>query len=245
MALPNKLHDRHLAPESLTQKLDEAHSSALNDLPVSVFVHEARNALHLMASLVEIMKHELCGKENGDGVLVGSLGHLNAEIQDLVQLVTRFQANKLFCLNCEATNLSAVVLECLKRIDAFIVQRRIQIQYETECDLPLIMADRAKLREVLLNICRNAAEAMPSGGTIGIKIQSREGRVFLDIADTGTGIPKHINILQPFVSTKGSGRGLGLAIVRWIVFAHRGTLTYDSDPGEGTVFHLSFPTHQP
>jgi len=103
------------------------------------------------------------------------------------------------------------------------------------------MGDQEKLAQALLNLCKNAIEAMPQGGTLIISGSRAESSVSLAISDTGMGIPKELNILEPFTTTKESGTGLGLAIVQQIISAHGGTLTYTSAPGEGTTFTIVLP----
>ena len=84
-------------------------------------------------------------------------------------------------------------------------------------------------------------EAMPGGGKIKIAGSATSDMVTIEIADTGTGIPADIDIFQPFATTKNQGTGLGLVIVRQIVTAHHGTISYSSEPGKGTVFVISLP----
>src|SRR5436309_15990587 len=112
-------------------------------------------------------------------------------------------------------------------------------------DLPLITADHEKLKQVLLNLCKNAAEAMPQGGTLTVRAHNSGDWVRLEVSDTGVGIPAGVDIFEPFTTTKPQGSGLGLTIVRQIVAAHRGTLTYHSVPGQGTTFTLVLPISQP
>ena len=92
----------------------------------------------------------------------------------------------------------------------------------------------------------NAVEAMPDGGTLTVKMRSDDEALELSVRDTGVGIPEEIrpHIFEPFVSTKWDtkGVGLGLAIVRAIVRAHRGTVdVVESTPGKGSVFRISLP----
>jgi len=68
--------------------------------------------------------------------------------------------------------------------------------------------------------------------------------VHLEVSDTGIGIPAGVDIFEPFTTTKSQGTGLGLTVVRQIVSAHKGTLTYHSIPGEGTTFTLMLPVSQ-
>jgi signal transduction histidine kinase len=111
-------------------------------------------------------------------------------------------------------------------------------------DLPLIMADANKLKQVVLNLCKNAVEAMPAGGTLTLRGSSSEDNVILEITDTGVGIPSNVDIFTPFTTTKTSGTGLGLMIVRQIISMHKGQLTYSRENGTQTVFRLILPRIQ-
>jgi signal transduction histidine kinase len=121
------------------------------------------------------------------------------------------------------------------------VERKIVVEQQLAADPPLIHGDRDKLQQVLLNLCKNAVEAMPGGGTLTVRVRNSGTQVFLEVTDTGVGIPYGVNILEPFVTTKAEGTGLGLPIVRQIVSAHGGTLDYTSSPGQGTTFIVALP----
>ena len=84
-------------------------------------------------------------------------------------------------------------------------------------------------------------EAMPSGGTLALRGYAGEEWLCLDIADTGDGVPEAMRSLNRPSTNKPQGSGLGLAIVREIVKQHKGTVSYTSQPGKGTTFHLKFP----
>ena len=104
-----------------------------------------------------------------------------------------------------------------------------------------MLGDGDRLKQVLLNLCKNAVEAMPQGGVLTVRGYTTGDRVVLEVKDTGRGIPEGIDIFEPFMSTKSEGTGLGLAIVQQIVTNHQGALTYTSAPGQGTIFTLVFP----
>jgi PAS domain S-box-containing protein len=127
-------------------------------------------------------------------------------------------------------------------------------------DLWLVNGDPTQLNQVLLNLCVNARDAMPGGGTLRIALQNREidmqfavmngggeaGRyVVIEVADTGTGIPREIidRIFEPFFTTKelGNGTGLGLSTVMGIVRTHGGFVNVQSQPGKGSVFTVHLP----
>jgi two-component system, NtrC family, sensor kinase len=114
-------------------------------------------------------------------------------------------------------------------------------------DTPPALADEAQLRQVLLNLLRNAREAMPSGGTLTVSTRGVEdgGKAWVEVAfrDTGHGMSEEVRqrIFEPFFSTKSQGTGLGLAVSQQILQAHGGSLTCLSSPGEGTTFVLRLP----
>ena len=84
---------------------------------------------------------------------------------------------------------------------------------------------------------------MPEGGTLTLRLYASDGKVILEVCDTGIGVPEGLNLLEPFATTKPLGSGLGLVIVRQIVACHHGELSYVSAPGKGTSFSLGLPAH--
>jgi signal transduction histidine kinase len=99
--------------------------------------------------------------------------------------------------------------------------------------------DGDKIKQALLNIVKNAGEAMPQGGKIRINGFTTKDSVIVEVTDTGEGIPLDIDAFEPFVTTKKQGTGVGLVIVRQIVTAHGGKISYRSKPGEGTTFRVA------
>jgi signal transduction histidine kinase len=101
--------------------------------------------------------------------------------------------------------------------------------------------DGDKIKQALLNLIKNAAEAMPQGGRITIDADYANDTVVLEITDTGQGIPLDIDAFEPFVTTKKEGTGIGLVIVRQILTAHEGRISYRSTPGKETTFRVELP----
>ncbi|HEY3898882.1 MAG TPA: ATP-binding protein [Chthoniobacter sp.] len=142
--------------------------------------------------------------------------------------------------------------------------RSLKIQVNAPKNLAPILGSGAQLHRALLNLCVNARDAMPDGGTLTIRAANvgfdgsqtdlprtaRGGRyVLFEVSDTGTGIPEAIleKIFDPFFTTKGPGKGtgLGLASVRSIVENHAGLLSVQTEPGKGTTFHILIPASEP
>ena len=109
---------------------------------------------------------------------------------------------------------------------------------------PTVVAlDPDKMRRVFSNIINNAVEAMPNGGTLSVAVRDSPGRVEIEIADTGEGIPDSVvdRIFELFVSTKSNGTGLGLAICKRMVEAQGGEITFKTEKGKGTSFAIALP----
>jgi two-component system NtrC family sensor kinase len=100
------------------------------------------------------------------------------------------------------------------------------------------------VKQVLLNLCLNAQEAMPQGGEITIRTsQSGDRWARVEVSDTGPGLAPEVaeHVFEPYFSTKPRGTGLGLALTRRIVRAHEGTIVAASHPGTGTTFAITLP----
>jgi hypothetical protein len=126
--------------------------------------------------------------------------------------------------------------------------RRVALERRIEPGLPPVAGNRGRLQQVLMNLLLNAVDAMPQGGTVTVAASAGSGRVRIVVSDTGVGIPpEHLEkIYDPFFTTKprGQGTGLGLSVSYGIVKEHAGTLTAESNPGEGSRFTVSLPVSE-
>jgi CheY-like chemotaxis protein/two-component sensor histidine kinase len=114
-------------------------------------------------------------------------------------------------------------------------------------DVPVILGDAAGIREMLTNLIFNAVDAMPEGGTIAMQARVDGDDVVLAVSDTGVGMTEEVRrrCLEPFFSTKDQhGTGLGLALVHATVQRHRGSLSVQSAPSQGTTFHIRLPINR-
>jgi len=142
-------------------------------------------------------------------------------------------------------DMNQVVEDVLALVRNQTVFRRIRITYALDPELPRVMADADQMRQVVLNIVLNAAEAMGDGGELRLSSSSGPSSQSIDVvvADTGPGIPDDVRarIFEPFFTTKRTGTGLGLAVAYGIVERHHGELLIDSVRGRGTTFTIRLP----
>ncbi|MEP7355889.1 MAG: ATP-binding protein [Anaerolineales bacterium] len=139
--------------------------------------------------------------------------------------------------------------QALELMHYHLSQRQISLEREFDPQAPPVLADRHQLRQVFLNLLTNAADSMPQGGRLTVRVlgggPAEPGAIVVEVADTGAGIsPEHLaRVWEPFFTTKaeGKGTGLGLSICRHILTEHGGTIELDSQPGQGTVARVRLP----
>jgi two-component system sensor kinase FixL len=225
----------------LQERLLERERLAMVGTTAAKLVHEIGNPLNSMSVAIQLLQRRL-GKYEFDDSVQASFRSLSAQIARLANLLQEFRAlSRRQELVLRPTDLRSIVEEVLEAEGPMYRERRVAVEQHFAADLPILQGDQDKLKQVVLNLCKNAIEAMPGGGTLTVRVCPNGEHVALEIADTGVGIPYGVNILEPFVTTKAEGTGLGLPIVRQIVNAHGGTLNYSSKPGQGTTFEIMFP----
>jgi len=116
----------------------------------------------------------------------------------------------------------------------------VETKLQLGADAGQVPADPDQLRRALRNLVLNALDAMPQGGALTVRTSRHDGKVALEVSDTGEGLtPEECDrLFTPYYTTKQHGTGLGLAIVQSVVSDHRGTITVHSEPGQGTTFRI-------
>ena len=141
----------------------------------------------------------------------------------------------------EATDTGMYLKTVLSSVKPTLDYLDIRLVTDIPNDLPTLMLDRIQIRQMLLNLLKNAWEAVPvPGGQISVTAFTEKSGICINIQDNGCGISKEqlASIFQPFFTTKENGTGLGLAISRQVAEAHHGSISIESTPGQGTVFHI-------
>lgn len=232
---------------ALTQQLWQTTKLAtMGELAASV-AHELNNPLTTINLHLESLIEELPATgENGRQVRI-----IDQEVDRMAKLV----ANLLQFSRTREQQISSFdveeELEKTVEIIQYVFRKSgIAVKKKFAADLPLIQADRQKLRQLFLNLIMNSCDATPPGGTITLrtgraKVDVEQQGIFIEVTDSGMGIaPENLaRIMEPFFTTKpeGKGTGLGLAISRRIVQEHRGLIEFVSSLGVGTTVRLTFP----
>ena len=141
--------------------------------------------------------------------------------------------------------LDEVIENSLEMFRERLSNHRVQVSTHIDPGCPSVVADSDQMNQVLINLIMNAVHAMPQGGTLRLGIGRERDMVKLTISDTGHGIPKEVvqKIFDPFFTTKefGKGTGLGLTVVKGILDEHQGSITVESEEGNGTTFTILLP----
>jgi signal transduction histidine kinase/PAS domain-containing protein len=140
-----------------------------------------------------------------------------------------------------------IVREILNQQSPEMKRQGITLQADIAQDLPDVHVDSEKLKQVILNLLRNASQAISGDGVIHVSLQGQETGLSLTIKDSGQGMTDRLlkKIFSPFFTTKSDGTGLGLALSRKLVEDHGGHLKAQSEPGQGSSFTISLPYQLP
>jgi len=169
------------------------------------------------------------------------------EISRLDYIITQFlEAIRPNPPQLKPAALNEVVLKTLELLRPELDNRGVTVKTKLARQLPVAAIDPAQIQQVLVNLIKNALQAMTKGGTLTLQTGEGADGVWFSVADTGGGIPKEqLNrIFEPFYTTKKKGSGLGLMIVQRIVRAHDGRIELESEVGRGTIFRVWLPLHE-
>ena len=169
------------------------------------------------------------------------------EINRLDYIITQFlQAIRPSMPQLKPASLNDVVQKTLDLLQPETENRGLNVRTRLARQLPVTPIDPTQIQQVLVNLIKNALQAMTRGGTLTLQTGEGSDGVWVSVADTGGGIPQEqINrIFEPFYTTKKKGTGLGLMIVQRIVRAHGGRIELESQVGRGTTFRIWLPLHE-
>lgn len=224
--------------------------SSLGKLSATV-AHELNNPLTGMLMYARLVRRELAQQPLGENVREELSRYLSLMEKECLRCGAIVQNLLLFARHKgavkAATDLNEVVDQALMLVRHHLTISGISLNSSLLEGNSEIIADASQLRQALVALFVNAVEAMPGqeGGELTVSLRGTPDEVFIDVGDTGVGIPSEVlpQIFEPFFSTKDkeSGVGLGLAVVYGIIERHGGRIEVESRVGRGTTFHLRLP----
>jgi len=203
--------------------------------------HEVRNPLNSIRLNVEMLEEDV-NQAVPDALPM--LTSVKREVDRLTDITEQYlRLVRLPEPKPEATDLAEFVRELASFLKPEMDRSQVKLELEFAPELGRTAVDRGQLRQALLNLCRNAREAMPDGGTIHIRAQPKDDGVELAVSDTGSGIPEseREKIFELFYTTKQHGTGIGLPLCQQIVAAHGGRIRCTHAEGGGTRFEIWLP----
>jgi len=223
---------------------------------IGTITHELRSPFVLVDLALQLIERhglENMLPEQRDQIkqLSESLASLRHMIDNLISFASL--VSKQRPLQLEKVNLGEIVHDAVKTLEVMATARRVSISVVQVEGLPAIRADRERLSDAVYHLVHNGIKFNRSGGTVGVRCDHRDGRVMIEVADTGRGIPAEkldslgdafTQLVDPM--KRGiEGIGLGLALVKYIVQAHGGELTIESELGVGSTFTMVLPIGGP
>jgi len=226
------------------ETIESERFSALTLLAAGV-AHEVGNPLNSLDIHLQLMQRRIkklpakTRLECGDSIQIA-----RQEVARLDHTITQFlRAIRPQPLTMRLENANVVVEESVAFLDAELKDRDILVELELDRSLPPIEMDRDQIKQACYNVIRNALQAMKSGGILRICSGADETHQFISFSDTGGGIsPENISrVFEPYFTTKSTGSGLGLLIVRRIVRAHGGEVIIESERNRGLTLTIRLP----
>ncbi len=243
----NDLREKSNELHSTTQQLwQSAKLASVGELAAGI-AHEINNPLGTVSLRIESL---LAQTEHNDPRR-RMLEIIDQEVERMASLVSNLlQFSRQGNDQVSSVDLREEIIRTIELTEYHMRKKGVTIHLDFAEEIPIIYADRQKLRQVFLNLFTNAADAMPYGGKLTPKIRTKldptgKRMVVIEVSDTGHGIAKdHLHkVTDPFFTTKedGKGTGLGLAICKRIIQDHHGFLEIESEEGQGTTVRLVLP----
>ena len=226
----------------LEQSVIKAEKLAILGQLAAGAVHEIKNPLTTINGFLQLLQKDLKGtpKEEYLRIILDELKHVNRLISDFLQLAKPGYSKRGHC------SINKLIKEVFMLAESEASISNFNINLNTAKDIPQILADGEQLKQVFLNIIRNAFEALSNGGELFLQTSwDRDERsIRVIFKDTGTGMDNQTiaTMFDPFFTTKDSGTGLGMFISKKIIDNHGGSIEVESKQGRGTTVTVLLPT---
>jgi two-component system, sporulation sensor kinase E len=226
------------------QTIESERLNALRLLAAGV-AHEVGNPLNSLHIHLQLMERSVQKLRDGEKAeLEQSIEVARSEVNRLDSIVTQFlKAIRPSRPQLRPENVNTIVEEAVRFFAPELQDREIVVEQELRSDLPLLQLDRDQMKQAFYNVIKNSVEAMHRHGTLRIRTDLADTHVIVRFVDTGGGMSAEnlSRVFEPYFTTKPSGSGLGLLIVRRIVREHGGELSIESSQGAGLTLTIRLP----
>lgn len=218
---------------------------------IATVSHDLKQPLAVMNGYLELLMMHGKMDETGNGFIdmvrrsVQSMRQLIDDLLDLAKIESGIH------LNPEPVNIQELVTECMDALQPLATSKNMEVHSEMPANLPVLMADRSRLQQILMNLIGNAVKYTPPDGKVQVICEKRDQALRILVQDNGMGISPEdqSHIFERFYRVRRpetdsiEGTGLGLAIVKSLVEAHNGKISLESRLGEGTTFQVTLPAY--
>ncbi|UCD84117.1 MAG: PAS domain-containing protein [Deltaproteobacteria bacterium] len=223
--------------------LSEKEKFAAMGRMAAVVSHEIRNPLVTIGGFARLIKRKCSGlgpvEQNAEIIIeeVERLESILANIMDYTKPLSPVLRNE---------NLNEILHETVRMFRRAVKVKKIKLKEEFGRKIPEVALDRRQIKQVFINILKNAIESVEEEGTVTISTYCRDDHLFVEFRDDGVGIDQYTkeNMFNPFFTTKEGGVGLGLSICKRIIDSHKGEIEVVSGPSQGSTFKIKLPIDQ-
>ncbi len=238
------LRDSTARRRTAQQTIEAARLNALTLLAAGL-AHEIGNPLNSLHIHLQLMERSVQNLSEGAKTeFQQSIDIARSEVNRLDSIVTQFlRAIRPSRPQLRPENINTIVEEAVRFFRPEIQDRDIIVEQELRSDLPLLQLDRDQMKQAFYNVIKNSLEAMKPRGTLRIRTDRDDTHVLITFVDTGGGVSVRnlSRVFEPYFTTKPSGTGLGLLIVRRIVREHGGELSIESSQDKGLTLTIRLP----
>ncbi len=226
-----------------TKQLQDKERLAAIGQTAGMVGHDIRNPLQAIVSELYLARQVMveAPKNSDTAEVLESINLIQEQVEYINKIVSDLQDfARPLNPEYEIVNLPDLLVIIF---DATVLPETIKLNVDVKGSLKL-KTDPTFIRRALTNLVNNAVQAMPDGGELGLIAHKREECIVISVSDTGQGIPEHVkvNLFKPLMTTKAKGQGLGLAVVKRLVEALNGKVSFESEEGKGTKFTIELPS---
>lgn len=225
--------------EELIRKSEKL--SVVGELACAV-AHEVRNPLTALKGFVQLLQYKNINNEDKDkhyyDIMLTEIERINLIVSEFMML-SRPQA-----ITYQNKNVVSLLVDVITLLETIAIMKNIEVTREFESNISLVKCEGNQIKQVFINIFKNAIEAVPTNGKIHIKVKKwKNSRICISFSDNGNGIPNDLigRLGEPFYTTKEKGTGLGLMVCYKIIEEHGGRINIKSEMSQGTTVDIIFP----